>query len=540
MAFNMKKAALDPINLISPGSGAIKEGINSVPGGLFGNSKDAGILGTGQFKGQGVDINGGAFTDTAKQDALGGSFAQALAASQARQAGQVQGAQLGPAREIQGAVIDKSQQDQFRGQQMSLADALNQQAMGNGPSLAQSQLRQATEGNIANALAMAASQRGGNPALAQRNAAMNVAAANQQAAAQSADLRAQEQMAARGQLGQVLSSGRGQDIGLAQGQAELNQGANLANQSAVNQFSITGAQLQQQANLANQQAALQQQAQNDAQARFYQGQQADMLDKQKAAQMALETLKVNQNSALQGANAQGYANASQARGNLIGGIGSGIAAMSDEELKKDKKDASTDLQKFLSSFSSSEATSASDPNKYKGQQETGKAIGGGVGKLMKGSPAAAGGGEAMAGEAAPMGAMAFASKGGVVPGEAEVEGDSPKNDKVPVMASPGEVIVPRTAAKDPEKLQSFVDALSATSYKYKDKKHGDGTYVSPMAQELEKSELGKHMVIDTPEGKMVNYARAGGTMLATAAMLNDRMTELEKAFKSRAEKKGAA
>lgn len=52
--------------------------------------------------------------------------------------------------------------------------------------------------------------------------------------------------------------------------------------------------------------------------------------------------------------------------------------------------------------------------------------------------------------------MALAAKGGGVPGKAEVAGDSPTNDTVPTMLSPGEVVIPRSKANDPEKAKEFV------------------------------------------------------------------------------------
>ncbi len=44
-----------------------------------------------------------------------------------------------------------------------------------------------------------------------------------------------------------------------------------------------------------------------------------------------------------------------------------------------------------------------------------------------------------------------ASHGAVVPGQAPVQGDSDRNDKVPAMLSPGEVVLPRsvTQSSDP-------------------------------------------------------------------------------------------
>jgi hypothetical protein len=48
------------------------------------------------------------------------------------------------------------------------------------------------------------------------------------------------------------------------------------------------------------------------------------------------------------------------------------------------------------------------------------------------------------------------SQGGKVPGTPEVDGDSPKNDKVPAMLSPGEIVVPRSAAQDEEDFAKFM------------------------------------------------------------------------------------
>jgi hypothetical protein len=55
-----------------------------------------------------------------------------------------------------------------------------------------------------------------------------------------------------------------------------------------------------------------------------------------------------------------------------------------------------------------------------------------------------------------------------------------------------------------------------------------------MAQELEKSELGRRLVKDTPSGKMVDYGRGLGTMLAAIADMNSRVKELETRKKRKA------
>lgn len=77
--------------------------------------------------------------------------------------------------------------------------------------------------------------------------------------------------------------------------------------------------------------------------------------------------------------------------------------------------------------------------------------------------------------------------------------------------------------------QSFLDAIGAHSYSYKDKKHGEGKFLSPMAQELEKTMAGKQMVVETPEGKMVNYSSPAGygAILASLGHLNEEMKKIK-------------
>jgi hypothetical protein len=101
-------------------------------------------------------------------------------------------------------------QDQFREQQGQLAQSLFGTLSGQTPSVAEQQLRQSTDRNIANAYAMAQSGRY-NPA-ASRQAAMNAGLANQQGAGQAAMLRAQEIANTQGMLGSLLGGARGQDI----------------------------------------------------------------------------------------------------------------------------------------------------------------------------------------------------------------------------------------------------------------------------------------------------------------------------------------
>jgi hypothetical protein len=167
---------------------------------------------------------------------------------------QIARTQLGPMQTYTGTTIDPTQQAAFRDLQMALANALNMQASGQGPSLAQAQLQQANEAAVASQMAQAASQRGINPALASRAAAQNIGSIQAQNAQESAKLKLAEQLQARQLLGQVTEGARGQDIGLAASQAQLSSTEGMTAAEQVNRGLIKQADLD--ADLAKTQATL--------------------------------------------------------------------------------------------------------------------------------------------------------------------------------------------------------------------------------------------------------------------------------------------
>lgn len=73
-----------------------------------------------------------------------------------------------------------------------------------------------------------------------------------------------------------------------------------------------------------------------------------------------------------------------------------------------------------------------------------KTAGGAAGAVSAGNP-----------KMNPMSPIPYSS-GGKVSGKAKVKGDSQKNDTVPAMLSPGEVVIPRTVVKDPKKVAAFI------------------------------------------------------------------------------------
>lgn len=78
-----------------------------------------------------------------------------------------------------------------------------------------------------------------------------------------------------------------------------------------------------------------------------------------------------------------------------------------------------------------------------------------------------------------------------------------------------------------EELLQFLDSLTTYRYRYRDEKWGEGEQFSVMAQDLEKTPVGRAMVIDTPEGKMVNYGKGFGALLGAQVALNNRLKKLE-------------
>jgi hypothetical protein len=86
--------------------------------------------------------------------------------------------------------------------------------------------------------------------------------------------------------------------------------------------------------------------------------------------------------------------------------------------------------------------------------------------------------------------------------------------------------------------KAFLDALEAYTYKYKNPEQpgaGEGEHLSVMAQDLEKAgPVGKSMVQDTEQGKMVDYGKGFGAILAAQSDLNKRLSEIEKKYGKKA------
>lgn len=246
-------------------------------------------------------------------------------------------------------------QDNYRSEQ-SLADQLRAQSNGQGPNPAADQLKLTTDQNIQQANGLIASQKGINPALAARLAGERAADTNQEAGAQAAVMRGNQQLASEGQL-----------AGLHQSMADQN-----LKQQGVYQGAIAN--------------------QNNA----------------------LVNSQNNANTANEGIASGNQQFQSKTFGGIMNSVG-GAAAML-----------------------------------YDGGRVKGYDDGGFIDKVPGMLHDAA--------QLAPL-ALEFLAHGGKVPGKPLVPGNSPVNDTVPAMVSPGEIVVPNSASHDPAKAKKFIDQI---------------------------------------------------------------------------------
>ena len=423
---------------------------------MFGDRDNAGVFGTGQYRTDQYQVDESAFeSPEAKQRQI--EFANALPAVINRQAPQ----------------LDQSQANQWRAQQNQLAGNLQATLRGEGPSVAQLQMQQGLNQSLGNAASMAASQRGVSPAMAMRLAQQNQAQMAQNTVGQSGMLRAQEQMAARGELAALSNSARTQDLNAA---------------------------------AANQRASMEQGQLNDNMERFFREGQMGMDERGRQAKIERERMKSQNAIGTSQVNAGAYQSAAQNRAGVLGGVGGGIAAaaamFSDERLKTDIQKVEFDSPSnwgFQPSMPSpSPQESSFEPTREAASKEsTLKFL-----EALQGSQKGGGTDHEKMGKGIGMGLGAAAMA------------LSDKNKKTG--AKPGN-----------SEAQSFLDAIDAYTYRYKDPSHGKGQQLSPMAQDLEKTPIGRQLVVDTPEGKMIDYGKAGGVMMASQAMLNERLSQLE-------------
>jgi hypothetical protein len=202
-------------------------------------------------------------------------------------------------------------------------------------------------------------------------------------------------------------------------------------------------------------------------------QNTGMIASQKGINPALATRMAAQNAAGMNQQAAGQAATMGAQqqlgaegqlGNVYGTMGSQALGMN-QNLQNAQSAQNNALVGMQSNLNSTNASAAAANAQEQGQM---------VGGLLSGAGAAA---------AAHYGSKA---KGGEIPGKAAVPGDSPKNDTVPTMLSPGEIVIPRSVANDPEKAKEFIEHIK----KQKLKKSDDGpSYADVLKKHRELGEV---------------------------------------------------
>lgn len=444
---------------------AVTGAVGGIAGSLFGGGSSPGIMGTGRFKGATRKIDKSAFAlDPNKTKQYQADRLTAESEARAKNA---------------------------QAQRSDLISDLRAQTSGTAPSLAEAQLKSASDRSLAQQLAAAQAARGGSAASRERQLMQGQAQAGRELAQDATTARLQERQMAQ----QLL----GDQIGQEQAGAD----------ALVQNYMNMGFNFEQ----ARQQAAA---------------------DYEKA-----ETAQFLQ---AQGLTAQGFEGAAARRGELISGAAGAAMAMSDKDSKKNIKKTSqqknreilgkslqeskvkeksdkaisnakinTSFESFLSQLSDetkkinikSIKTSPELTFDTKAQTST---------SPSKKEKKDGGGGMEAAAKLAPMIASAFSDEKTKISKEAY----SDKNIK-----------------------KDFLDKLEAYTYEYKDKykndpRGGEGTHMSVMAQDLEKAgPIGKSMVKEDVDGvKVVDYAKGYGAILAAQAHLNKRLDELQKKKKA--------
>ena len=87
----------------------------------------------------------------------------------------------------------------------------------------------------------------------------------------------------------------------------------------------------------------------------------------------------------------------------------------------------------------------------------------------------------------------------------------------------------KTKIDDKPPIRQFLEAVKGYSWDYKDPKHGAGRYTGVMAQDLQKSEIGREVVSEGPDGLMVDTRRLTPVNTAALAYHEMRIKALEDA-----------
>lgn len=406
--------------------------VSDLVGGVLGGGKSGGS----NFKAQSADL-----LQPTNLNQIGGAYNQALSGIDQQQA-------FLNALSAQNGLANQSN---VFNQQQALANQFQGVAGGTGPNPALQQFQNATGQNVANQAALMAGQRGSgaNAGLLARQAAMQGAGIQQQAVGQGAALQAQQQLAAMQAL-----------------QQQQNMMGNLANQQ-----------------VGQQAAGLQNLNQ------FGQSEQNQLL----GALGNFNNANVSNIGSQNSANAQIAGQNAKTQGGLLGGLlgaagtavagplggiaGSMLGGAIQNSGSPSGGEFNSSKSGYTPNISFAEGGEVPGPSSFVGRffkgdkkeeppaetpsQQAGSALQTGYQAIKKTKERD----QSILDATNPMNFQASGGKiEGHVPGKAAVKGDSLKNDTVPAMLSPGEVVIPRHVMQsaDPAgNAAKFVQAVMA-------------------------------------------------------------------------------
>lgn len=395
----------------------------------------------------------------------------------------------------------------FQGQN-EFGTLLQNQMQGIGPNPAQLQFNKNTQDAIKQNAGFIASQKGINPALAARMAADNAANMSQGAAGQSAMMQAQQQLGAQNSYGQLLGQQAGESLGmnqnLQQSQASQNN-AIVGNTSQMNQANgaVSAQNAQQSANLFGQAAGglaagamsfLNKGGQVPTQGDLKRAMQANHAPVQHfdygGPVLNVSGMPTNYGNFGQSPQqAQNSFSSGMNLGNaLVNAFSGGNKGISDDQAQESYLDA--DRQLGVSGVDNKEEMLPATGTMAMPAEGTQFAAQGGlihtaetiapyaiaflnkggrvpmhVGAIYYPEKYCNGGGVGM-----------LANQGGGVPGKANVPGkNTPKNDTVPAMLSPGEIVIPLSVVNsdDPAKNAAKFVAEKLREKSAKGNENGD-------------------------------------------------------------------
>lgn len=99
-----------------------------------------------------------------------------------------------------------------------------------------------------------------------------------------------------------------------------------------------------------------------------------------------------------------------------------------------------------------------------------------------------------------------------------------------MIAAMSDIRVKKNIEAADSEIEEFLDSVDPYKYDYKDEGFGAGKQISVMAQDLEKTAAGRALIIETPLGKIVDYGKAFGLMLAANVHLHKELKKLREAI----------